>query len=218
MGGKGNVSIYSMVLFNGKIEKDMGWDRIEWTYSNGHAFKVALPELISTHWRTHPSIARSAQLEPLRLLPPVQIPSFPIATDAALLRPGADALVVAAGAPAHDEDLLGAPEGVDGLAEEHGVHLLDDGDFVNAAEVEEEAILEVGADVAGGLEGVAVHEDVVGADEAFHGLLDDLAEYAAEVGRFLECVVLTWESSALSDRRLESVLWVVGLGKGVMGV
>lgn len=150
-------------------------DGIGVTYGNGHAGKVALTELIGAHGRARPPVAVLAQSDSVGLLPPVQVPRLAVEADANFLGAGADALVVATRAAAHDEDFLGAPEGVDGLAEEHGVHLLDDGDLVDAAKVEEEAVLEVGADVARVFEGVAVHENVIGADEAFHSFEHDVA-------------------------------------------
>lgn len=48
------------------------------------------------------------------------------------------------------------------MADEESVHGVDEFDLVDAAEVEEQAAFEIGADVSGILEGVAVHEDVVG--------------------------------------------------------
>ncbi len=126
------------------------------------------------------------------LLPIVEIPRFAVAADALVLRSVAnDAVCIAARATAHDEDLLRPVELVDGLADEEGVHGVDEFDLVHAAKVEEQAAFEVGADVSGVVEGVAVHEDVVGRGEPFHRFEDDGSEYPAEIGGFLKCIILT---------------------------
>lgn len=133
-------------------------------------------ELIGPGWPGHPSPLVRGRGDDVVFLPVVQVPGFPIAADAVILRTGSNALSVAASASAHDEDLLGAPELVDGLASEEGVHGVDEGDFVDAGEGEEETAFEVGPDIARRLEIVAVHEDIVGGDVGFHCFKHNLAE------------------------------------------
>lgn len=126
------------------------------------------------------------------LLPIVEIPRFAVPADALVLRSVADDTVrVAASAPAHDENLLRPVKLIDRLADEEGVHGVDEFDLVHAAKVEEHAAFEIGADVSGALEVVAVHEDVVGRCEAFHRFEEDGSEYPAEIGGFLKCIILT---------------------------
>lgn len=126
------------------------------------------------------------------LLPIVEIPRFAVAADALVLRSVAnDAVCIAARATAHDEDLLRPVELVDRLAEEEGVHGIDEFDLVHATKVEEEAAFEIGADVSRVLEGVAVHEDVVGRYEPFHRFEDDGSEDPAEIGGFMKRIIST---------------------------
>ena len=124
-------------------------------------------------------------------LPVIQIPCFPTSTHHRFLRSAADTLPIAAGPSAHDEDFLSAVQLVHGLADQESVHGVDESDFVDAGEVQEETTFQVGADVAGAFEVVAMHEHVVCGDVAFHCFEDDGAEDAAEDRRFFKGVVLT---------------------------
>ena len=152
---------------------------------------IALAKLIGAGRGRHPAPLVGGEGDDIVLLPPVEVPGLTVTADAVALGPAADALIVAAGAAAQDEDFLLAVELVDGLAHKEAVHGVGDGVFVNAGVVDEGTAAEVVSEVAATLVVLAVHEDVVGGGEGFDGAHDDLSQDAAEVGGLFECVVYT---------------------------
>lgn len=83
--------------------------------------------------------------------------------------------------PPHDENLLGSPEGVDGLTDEEVTHCINEGVLIHAGEVDEEASKDVGADVTCSAVVATSHENIVGTGKGFHGSDYNFAENAAKI-------------------------------------
>lgn len=132
-------------------------------------------QLVRAGGTSNPPPLMRGRRDNIILLPIVQVPGLPVTANDCFLRPRADALVIVAGAAAHDEDLLLAVERVYGCADEHAGHGVGDGVFVNAWKVEEGTVGDVAADI-----GVAVgftgHQLIVGCREGFEGVDDDRAQ------------------------------------------
>lgn len=165
-------------------------------------------ELVRPRRRGHPSPLVRGRGHDVVFLPVVEIPRFPVPTDAVILRTGSDALSIATGASAHDEDFLRAPELVDGLTGEKGIHRVDESNLVDAGEGEEEAAFKIGTDIARGFKIVAVHEEVIRGDIGFHRFENDLTQDATKICTFLKGVILTTLSVSPFEPRPWRLLYV----------
>ena len=184
------------------------------TYLDADTLVLSLSEIFGAGSAGEPSPASALQGETGALLPEVQIPGLAVATEASLGRTLAQGKLVLTGAAAHDEDLLSPPEVVDGLGQQHGVHIVDGERLVDARVVDEAAVLEEGADVAASAKVIAGHQLVVAMDEQLHASDEAVGELTAGIGRG----EVAWSAGITAMGEFPSARWtrrtIAGAGWG----
>jgi hypothetical protein len=126
------------------------------------------------------------------LLPVIQVPSLAIAANGSFLWSRSNALVVATGTTAHDEDLLCAVQLVDGDTDQHVGHGVGDCVLVDTGVGKEGSTREIAADIGVAVR-LAAHQLVVRSRERLQGVHDDTAKDTAQVSGLFEGVILAIE-------------------------